>query len=202
MLSKKIRPIIFFVGQKPQDSFHAVRSWGFTRVNSGRDDNPGFIYFEGSLSFFKDSLNTFHSFFAYIPLISDRHEVDLASFTGSDESLLMEIDVRVIFVLWGQGLNKSFTLFIWIGINEGEFDPVFLFEGEAEVELGLVHWVVLQLGSKYMDADILSYSFKRGIRKSSYNRTVNTRQVVKLNLFLLILYRAVQASRPALRWIW
>jgi hypothetical protein len=99
MLSKKIRPIIFFVGQKSQDSFHAVRSWSFTRMNSGRDDNPGFIYFEGSLSFFKDSLNTFHSFLAYIPLISDRHEVDLASFTGSDEGLLMEIDVRVIFVL-------------------------------------------------------------------------------------------------------
>ena len=98
IFSQKIRPIVILVEQKSKYSFHTMRSWYLSRVNSCWDNNSGFINFKRSLSLSKDTINRIHPLFWNIPPISNGNKMNFSGLTSFDESLLMKIDVLVILI--------------------------------------------------------------------------------------------------------
>ena len=98
IFSQKIRSIVSLVEQKFKDSFHTVRSWNLSRMNSCWNNNSRLINFKWSLSLSKDPINWIHPLFSNIPSISNCDKMNFSGLTSFNESLLMEVDILVILI--------------------------------------------------------------------------------------------------------
>ena len=97
VLSEEVGTVIVLIDKEADDSFHAVRSRYFTRMHPSSQNYSRLIDLKRSIFMLKNATDRFHLLLTDISLVGNCNKMYFPCLTRLDQSLLVVVDIRVIF---------------------------------------------------------------------------------------------------------